>query len=521
MRLLVTASGLHREPLGRRRRPISAAGTGRPRRHGRRAQRRRRRTGPRRAELSRPVQEDGPESSPFWRAGRFSRTTILPERSREVRLQGDMRRPPVKLWDFDHPHLYRPRGLALARAARSSTGLDDRSASARSRSEGTEFLLNGEPVRLAGVERMAGSHPDFGMAEPASWIEHDHADLKELNCVLTRVHWQQDRRVLDYCDRHGILIQLEVPTWGAGTFQKPRTGPARGHRRQNGLEQLREMIARDRNHPCVFSWGLCNEVDGQNPRRPGVRPADAPGSQAPRSRPAVLLRLELAPDDARARRGRGDGLHRVERILRELVRRRSADAMRDEPRGHPPGLPRQAHRHPRSTATAPAPPTGRRTTRAGSRSSGPTTPSSAIVPGSPGSSSSTTTTTGPTSATRAGRPQAAGPRGRRRLRRPQALLRRLRAESSPVEALEARRDGRQGVRSRRPDAAGPARPTRSGATRLRWTAFGNGGHPARAGRDRLCPELAPGAAAKSRFAPEGAATSGPSARRAHAVDGPP
>ena len=33
----------------------------------------------------------------------------------------------------------------------------------------------------------------------------------------------------------------------------------------NGLEQLREMIARDRNHPCIFSWGMCNEIGGQNP----------------------------------------------------------------------------------------------------------------------------------------------------------------------------------------------------------------------------------------------------------------
>jgi beta-galactosidase len=33
----------------------------------------------------------------------------------------------------------------------------------------------------------------------------------------------------------------------------------------NALEQLREMVDRDRNHPSIFCWGLCNEVNGQNP----------------------------------------------------------------------------------------------------------------------------------------------------------------------------------------------------------------------------------------------------------------
>jgi len=188
--------------------------------------------------------------------------SIPAETSREISLpQAVLDRP--KLWHFDKPHLY---GLEvwISRKGKAVHGLRENFGVRRIEVRGTEFLLNGEPVRLAGVERMAGSHPDFGMAEPDAWITHDHDDLKELNCVFTRVHWQQDRRVMDYCDRNGILIQVEVPTWGPDTFQK-----FEGNQYQevaaNGLEQLREMIARERNHPCVFSWGLCNEVDGQNP----------------------------------------------------------------------------------------------------------------------------------------------------------------------------------------------------------------------------------------------------------------
>jgi beta-galactosidase len=170
--------------------------------------------------------------------------------------------PHAKLWHFDHPNLYR---LVFSIADKHeshhfTTTFGIRKFEVRD----GKFHLNGEHVRLTGVERMAGSNPEFGMAEPDEWIKHDHADLKNLNCIFTRVHWPQDKRVLEYCDRHGIMMQTEVPCWGPDTFQGMAAGPD-ADIMQNGLEQLHEMIARDRNHPSVVIWGLCNEINGQNP----------------------------------------------------------------------------------------------------------------------------------------------------------------------------------------------------------------------------------------------------------------
>ncbi len=183
--------------------------------------------------------------------------TLNAGESREVKLTAVTLSEP-RLWHFDHPNLYR----AIVRTANQQCPATFGIRKFEVKNAG--FYLNGERVWLMGAERMAGSNPQFGMAEPEWWIKHDHDDMKELNCVFTRVHWAQDRRVLDYCDRNGMLIQLEVPTWGPGTF-KGMTGEPSPEIMRNGLEQLRETIQRDRNHPSVFAWGLCNEVGGQNP----------------------------------------------------------------------------------------------------------------------------------------------------------------------------------------------------------------------------------------------------------------
>ena len=202
------------------------------------------------------VVEDVRTGQAVLRQERANPVSVPPGQSVEVSLPGVLARP--QLWHFDHPNLYRLTASAGTHQYAASFGVR------RFEVRDAAFYLNGERVRLMGAERMAGSHPEFGMAEPLSWLDHDNRDLKELNCVFTRVHWQQDRRLLDWCDRHGIMIQVEVPTWGPGTF-KGMTQDPDTEIMDNGLEQLREMIRRDRNHPSIFAWGLCNEIDGQNP----------------------------------------------------------------------------------------------------------------------------------------------------------------------------------------------------------------------------------------------------------------
>jgi len=176
--------------------------------------------------------------------------TIKSGGTRTLRLEATL--PQAKLWHFDHPNLYR---LNFSISSGQETHRFTATFGVRKLEvKDGGFYLNGERVRLMGVERMAGSNPEFGMAEPGEWITNNHDDLKHLNCVFTRVHWPQDKRVLDYCDRFGILMQTEIPTWGGDTFKGMGAQPD-ADIMENGLEQLREMIARDRNHPSVVVFG--------------------------------------------------------------------------------------------------------------------------------------------------------------------------------------------------------------------------------------------------------------------------
>jgi hypothetical protein len=124
---------------------------------------------------------------------------------------------------------------------------------------GAQFKLNGELVRLVGLTRHADS-PDFGLAETTTIMSADFNDLKRLNMVFSRpVHYPQSEYILDYCDRNGILLIPEVPSWQLRADQL-----ASPQMRTLEKQQLKEMIETSFNHPSIWAWSIANEIDSDS-----------------------------------------------------------------------------------------------------------------------------------------------------------------------------------------------------------------------------------------------------------------
>jgi hypothetical protein len=161
-----------------------------------------------------------------------------------------------ELWDLDRPALYR---IAVElRDARSRT-LDTRDDSFGLRTiaiRDRHLFLNGKQVRLTGIARHEDS-PWEGLAESSGTIKADYGTLEKLHVRLTRpVHYPQHELILDYADRHGILLIPEIPMWQFSEEQMkdPKVISLARH-------MFQEMIEEDENHPSIFAWSVCNESE--------------------------------------------------------------------------------------------------------------------------------------------------------------------------------------------------------------------------------------------------------------------
>lgn len=165
-----------------------------------------------------------------------------------------------KLWGIDHPNVYR---LSVEIADGSGKVLDEQSDTFGLRTieiRDRHLLVNGERVRLTGLTRHEDSLWE-GLAETPGTMRHDYDDMKSLQVTLTRPgHYPQNPFILDYADRHGILLIPEIPVWQFSESQlsNPRVIAL-------AEQQMKEMIEQAGNHPSIFAWSVCNESDTGTP----------------------------------------------------------------------------------------------------------------------------------------------------------------------------------------------------------------------------------------------------------------
>lgn len=120
------------------------------------------------------------------------------------------------------------------------------------------FFLNGKPLKLKGT----CNHQDFagvGVALPDRLHEYKIERLKDMGSNAYRCsHNPPAQELLEACDRLGMLVMDENRHLGDTYSDHSPSGTG-----YSDLSDLKEMILRDRNHPSVIMWSMCNEENLQ------------------------------------------------------------------------------------------------------------------------------------------------------------------------------------------------------------------------------------------------------------------
>ena len=128
------------------------------------------------------------------------------------------------------------------------------------------FFLNGKHLPLHGVCRHQ-ERAEVGNALYPVHHEEDTRIMLDMGVNAVRLaHYPQATYMYDLMDKYGIVTRAEIPFVGPGGYADKGFVDQPSFR-ENGKEQLKEMIRQHYNHPSICFWGLFNELkeQGDNP----------------------------------------------------------------------------------------------------------------------------------------------------------------------------------------------------------------------------------------------------------------
>ncbi len=181
--------------------------------------------------------------------------------------------PSPELWEFGHPYLYTLKTEIFANGT--VTDCTETKFGIRSLRFDPDhgFFCNGKHTKLRGVclHHDAGA---LGAAVPKEVWRRRLTNIMKCGTNAVRTsHNPPDTTLLDLCDELGLYVmdeafdEWEAPKnkwWQGHNVRPPKLNGYYEDFIEWGERDLKTMVLRDRNHPCVIMWSVGNEVDYPN-----------------------------------------------------------------------------------------------------------------------------------------------------------------------------------------------------------------------------------------------------------------
>ena len=198
-------------------------------------------------------------------------TTLAPDKQETLVQTVNIDNP--QRWSLESPTLYTLKSRVLNR----DLVLDERDTPFGLRTLRFDpdkgFFLNEKSMKIKGVclHHDAGC---LGAAVPDKVLRHRLLLMKTLGANAIRTsHNPPAPELLDICDQIGLLVQDEAfdeftppkNKWvqGRNVGQPSRFGYGEFFNQWSVID-MRDMVRRDRNHPCIIMWSIGNEIDYPN-----------------------------------------------------------------------------------------------------------------------------------------------------------------------------------------------------------------------------------------------------------------
>ena len=154
----------------------------------------------------------------------------------------------IRYWSLENPYLY------TITINSEEDKITDQIGFRTIKTEGSEILLNGQPIFLKGISVHEESPINGGRGNSIEDARQLLKWVQDLGCNYVRLaHYPHNEHMVRLADKMGILVWEENPVYWTISWNNEQTY-------LNAKNQLSEVIDRDKNRASVIIWSMANET---------------------------------------------------------------------------------------------------------------------------------------------------------------------------------------------------------------------------------------------------------------------